>query len=142
MNNPPHSIKNNNIIILNENDDYFLNVLNILLEKFHINYIDFSYLDEIHLRYGELLSKNFKKNNFYYLYEIFNEELQIIRKKDEIPPKIISYKNFLKIIILTVVVHKKILFYEVFYFHFALFRYYFTNKKYLPVFKKSWLKIK
>ena len=64
MNNPPNSMKNNNIIILNENDDYFLNVLNILLEKFHINYIDFSYLDEIHLRYGELLKKIFKKTIF------------------------------------------------------------------------------
>ena len=142
MNNPPNIIKYNNIIILNENDDYFLNVLNILLEKFHINYIDFSYLNEIHLRYGELLSKNFKKNNFYYLYEIFNEEIQKIKKKDDIPPKIISYKNFLKIIILTLVIHKKILLFEVFYFHFALFRYYITNKKYLPVFKRSWLKIK
>lgn len=132
---------NRKMLLLNRKDDFFLNILNVLLEKFHLNYIDYDYLNKIFIDEGNVLFSNFKDNNFIYLHEIFVDELSSINKDEILLPKIIKYKNFIKIIIKTLFLHKKIMLFEIFYYHFSLIRYLVTNKKYLPVFKKSWLEI-
>ena len=132
---------NRKMLLLNRKDDFFLNILNVLLEKFHLNYIDYDYLNKIFINKGNKLFSNFKDNNFIYLHEIFVDELSTINKDKILLPKIIKYKNFIKIIIKTLFLHKKIMLFEIFYYHFSLIRFLVTNKKYLPVFKKSWLEI-